>query len=104
MEYAAQPTIKAKEQFIKQKLKTDANWALRGLVAIWKKQTADERAIKATTHHNKVGFTGADAEFFSKLAERVDADLGLSYKQMQCVFRAMPKYAGQLRKIADKLI
>lgn len=104
MNYAELKTIKAKEEFIREKIKTDEQWMLRGLVAIWKKQTADEQATWVTRHSNSVGFTGVDGGFFSKMAERVHNGWGLSEKQAACVRRAMPKYAGQLRKIADKVI
>lgn len=104
MKYSEMKTIKAKEDFIREKLVSDTNWTIRGLIAIWNKQTADEKATKDTRHHNGVGFTGSDAEFFTKMAERAAGNMGLSYKQLACVQRGMKKYAGQLRKIADGVI
>lgn len=104
MKYAELKTIKAKEQFIREQLASNDNWVLRGLVAIWNKQTADEKEVKVTRHSNGIGFTGSDAEFLSKLAERVSSGYSLSFKQMECIRRGMKKYSGQLRRIADGVI
>lgn len=101
MTYASLKTIKEKESFIKEQLASNDNWVLRGLIAIWNKQTADEKEVKSTHHHNGVGFTGSDANFFTAMAERVNSGYSLSFKQMACVRRGMRKYARQLRRIAD---
>lgn len=41
------------------------------LLALYARQTADERSAKATKHSNGMGFTGTDAGFFTSLAEQV---------------------------------
>lgn len=104
MTYANLKTIKEKEQFIKEQLASNDNWVLRGLLAIWNKQTADEKMTKDTKHHNGVGFTGSDAEFYTAMADRVNSGYSLSVRQMECIRKGMKKYAGQLRRIADGVI
>ncbi len=104
MSYTECKTIKAKEDYIRVKLAEDSQWTIRGLVAIWQKQTADEKHVLITKHSNGVGFTGADAEFYSKMAEIVNAGRQLSERQYAAVARGMKKYAGQLRRIADGVI
>lgn len=103
MTYASLKTIKAKEQFIREQLKTNDNWVMRGLIAVWNKQTEDEKQVKDTVHHNGVGFNGRDAQFLSSLAERANRDGSLSFNQMKAARKCMLKYAGQLRRIADGL-
>src|SRR5580765_2812852 len=56
---------------IKAKLQTSDKWLIRGLLAIYAKQTADERASENTTHQNGVGFNGTDANILSSFAKQV---------------------------------
>jgi hypothetical protein len=44
--------------FLKDMLKTDSRWAIRGLLRIYEDQTAEEQAVGHTHEHNGVGFTG----------------------------------------------
>ena len=89
---------------IKEKLMTDIRWLERGIVAIYKKQTQDEKVKKETNKHNNVGFTGADANILSSFAEQILKGKKLSEKQMFIATKRMEKYAGQLAKIANKKI
>jgi len=43
--------------------------AFRAILAIWKKQTADEQASFSTNHDNGIGFSQADAAHGTQLAE-----------------------------------
>lgn len=85
---------------IRVKLATDDRWVLRGLKAIFKKQTDDEKHDGITKHDNGVGFTGADSGFLSPMALRALEGRDFSPKQMVYIRKAMKKYAGQLHKIA----
>ena len=76
----------------------------RGVVAIYKRQTSDEQRMQETKYNNKVGFTGADAEFGSSLAQQLLRGYHLTAKQMLYARRMMKRYAGQLAKIANKQI
>ena len=82
-----------------EKLKTNSQWQLKALVAIFNKQTADEQMVHETKHDNGVGFTGSDAKFLTSLAAQYQRKGFLSPKQTKCLSRSMPKYAGQLVKI-----
>lgn len=83
------------------KLTTDVKWLVRGIVAIYEKQTSDEQNSETTKHHNAVGFNGRDAKFGSSLAQQLQNGRHLSYRQIDAAQRMMVKYAGQLAKIAN---
>lgn len=86
---------------IKAKLESCNKWLVRGLVAIYNLQSADEKACGQTVEDNGIGFNGADAEILSSFAEQYNRLKFLSPKQMQIARKKMPKYAGQLVKIAN---
>jgi len=88
--------------FIKNKLATDQDWALRALVRIWEKQTAAEQASEATIENNSVGFSGVDGNFFSSLATQYQRRGSLSPKQMLFVMKRMPKYWSQIESLLPK--
>jgi hypothetical protein len=104
MKYSDCKTIKDKESFIKDKLINDWDWTKRGLVAIYNKQSWDEKVSPQARHDNGVGFTHTDAKFLSAMAQRILNDMYFSDKMRICTIKAMRKYAGQLRKIADNKI
>jgi hypothetical protein len=87
--------------FVKNQLATNRAWALKGLVRIFERQTADEQSSESTSHDNGIGFTGADANFLTSLAKQYMQRGSLSDKQMAFVFKKMPKYAGQIVSISD---
>lgn len=94
-------TKKARVEFLREKLSTDARWASRGLLRIYEYQTTDEKATQDTRHWNNVGFSGVDAEILSSFAEQLLKGRTLSEKQMAIVFRKMKKYARQLDGVAQ---
>jgi hypothetical protein len=99
-EFFKQSTKKAKVTYVKGKLAADNRWLLRGLLAIYHKQTAAEQAARQTAESNKVGFTAYDAEFLSGMAKLIEEQRTLSAKQLDTVRSKMVKYAGQLVEIA----
>ena len=107
-------TLKDKMAFLRHKLATDASWAAKGCVKIHALQTESEKSIGDTTDDNGVGFSGYDARGMSYLAEwivkattkpekwrRTFADAIDQSKQIRKIHKIMPKYANQLRQIAD---
>jgi hypothetical protein len=79
----------------------------RALVAILAAQTADEQAGGFTVHHNKVGFSGADAEFGTSLAKQInkskrEAGKRLSPKQLPYARKIAIKYRKQLTRQANE--
>lgn len=101
VKFADLKTKKARVQFIREKLGNNRAWAYRGLVRIFENQTAGEQQMGATVEHNGIGFTGADAEFLTSLAEQYQERGSLSPRQTEILFEKMPKYARQLERISN---
>ena len=92
------------KELIKEKLETDDKWLSRGLLAIYERQTADEKSSEATKHHNGIGFNKVDAGFLTSLAESLKKYGTLTPKQILYCRKKLVKYCGQLEKIARKEI
>lgn len=96
-------TQKNIHSFVKTKLATDKNWAIKALVRIYSEnQTVDEKTSLITTHNNGIGFSGLDAKFLSSLAQQYSYCGRLSDKQMQYVFKKIPKYHNQIIQMSDR--
>lgn len=95
-------TKKAKEQFLKEKLKSDDAWAKRALIRIFEFQTTDEKVAEHTKDHNGVGFTGFDGELLTSFAKQLNRRGYLSERQMDVLRGKMPKYWRQLVAISDQ--
>lgn len=89
------------QSFLKDKLSKDSKWALRALLVIYNCQTVDEQQVGTTKHHNNKGFTGADAEFLSSLAEQYLKRKFLTSRQLVYLMKKMPKYWKQLLSLSD---
>ena len=85
-------------------LRTDARWAQRALLAIYRNQTADEQRAANVTHHNQMGFRCMDSIILTSFANQLQTRGSLSPKQMNVVFKLMPKYARQLMKFYGEAI
>jgi hypothetical protein len=92
-------TKKAQVAHYKEKLGTDARWALRGLMRVYAEQTESEKEYEVTAYTNGVGFTGVDADILTSFAKQYERRGSLSEKQMALLFKRMPKYAGQLLRL-----
>lgn len=99
------------KRMVRENLAINDTWLIRGLLAIYARQTADEKSSEHTKHDNEVGFNGLDAPILSSFAKQVIQwnnteprfrrfNSPLSPKQMPLLRRKMAKYAGQLAKIA----
>lgn len=86
---------------LREKLGTNDAWAIRGLTVIFDYQTADEQNAERTMDHNGVGFTGIDGEILSSFAKQIRTGRKMSKKQMDIIFKKMPKYAKQLDGVAQ---
>lgn len=91
-------TKKETIQLWKDKLGTNIGWAVRGLMAIYKNQTDEEKNTKATLDSNGLGFTGFDAELLTGIAEQYKKTGALYPGQKRVLLKRMPKYANQLYK------
>lgn len=98
------PTRKWSKAEIRNKLETDNKWLIRGLLAIYARQTEDERNAAVTKHDNGVGFNGVDSSFLSNMAQFYKINGFLTTNQMKATRKAMLKYAEQLTKISNKVI
>jgi hypothetical protein len=79
----------------------------RSIVEIYNRQTSGEQTIGATVEHNKIGFTGVDAEILSGFATWIQSHRRpegqrLSVRQKEIARHKMPKYARQLSEIAEQ--
>jgi len=82
---------------------------VRGLLAVYDRQTKDEQMHAVVRHHNGRGFVPADAVLLSSFARQARHAVeqkgrreweALSEKQMVWVRKKMRKYGTQLAKIA----
>ena len=89
---------------IREQLMTNDQWLVRGVIAIFNFQTASEQSSDETNQNNGVGFNGSDAFILSKFAKFAKRTGFLTPKQKAIALKKMPKYAGQLAKIANKKI
>lgn len=87
---------------IKNLLETRDDAVIRGLLAIWDKQTEAEQEWEATSEHNNVGFNAIDAKICSSFVKFYNDAGFLTKKQMVIARKKIMKYAGQLKKIANK--
>ena len=88
-------------EFVREQLKTNERWAKHALLKIYELQTAEEQASGYTKVYNGVGFSGVHGEIMSSLAEQLISKGWLSYKQMQLVYKIIPKYTRQVIMISD---
>ena len=98
----ARITKKLKVEFVKTKLATDTNWALKALMIVYGNQTADEKFCGKTHYHNNIGFTGADDEFLTSLAKQFQTRGTLSYRQCEYLMKKIKKYHAQVLKVCDE--
>ena len=97
------PTKWTKEA-IKARLEKDDKWLVRGLLAIYGRQTAEEQVYGQTVEDNGIGFNGVDAEILTSIALQYKERGFLTSKQMEIARKKMLKYAGQLAKIANGVV
>ena len=88
--------------FVKDKLLTDSQWAVRGLKLIFKNQTSDEVCSQYTSHQNGIGFSQFDAEILTSFHNFLVKYNRLSGKQMAILHKKISKYANQIIKYADE--
>jgi hypothetical protein len=84
---------------VREEMTTNDGLVVEALIAIYNRQTADEKQSAVTTHENGYGFSGFDAEFGSSLATQAIKRGTLSEKQMIYARKLIRKYAGQLVRI-----
>lgn len=91
------------EEEIAEKIATDPKWLRRGILAIYKLQTADEQLSGDTRYNNNVGFSSAHSKFLSYVAQWLSEGehRTVSPRFETKARRFMSHYVGQLTKIAN---
>lgn len=89
-------------KFIAYKLQTDQRWLESALLAVYRRQTEDEKKSGETIHHNERGFNTHDAPVATYMAKWLlgDPERHLSGRFLKAARTLMPKYAAQLVKYA----
>jgi ribosomal protein L16/L10AE len=86
---------------IREGINSSVKWLVRGVVALYERQTKDEQSSEHTRHRNGQGFNSRDAEFMTSIAKQILAGRNLTEKQINAARRVIGKYCGQLAKIAN---
>ena len=86
---------------IQTKLNENQHWLERAILALYKRQTADEQERERTRHRNRIGFNSCDAPFLTSLAKWLLSGRHLTEKQCYKARIKVAKYAGQLARIAN---
>lgn len=94
---ATNPKAKA---MVAENMQISDKWLIRGLMAIYRRQTADEQNSESTKYDNGIGFGGCDSKILSSFAKVILKRHFLSTKQMAVCRRLMTKYSMQLVRIA----
>lgn len=89
---------------IRVKIMEDQRWLERAVVAIYDRQTGEEKIREVTLKHNNVGFNGADARIGTYIAQWIKKGNHLSGGWLERSRKMMAKYAGQLAKIANGMM
>lgn len=91
------------KEFVRTQLSTNEKWAKSALLKIFEFQTADEQVSETTREHNNVGFTGTDGEILTSFAKQLKYKGYLSPKQMNLVYKKMPKYWKQIISVSNQM-
>ena len=108
-------TIVTKDSLIKMLNNPNPNYVAevvgRALVGIFKNQTDDEKSDNKTTHHNGIGFTGADAhsgsisaKYFIRHGFLKDWQVSRWVKPNKHGVPRIAKYHRQLNSIANQKV
>ena len=89
-----------KEDF-RVKLREDGRWIRRGVLVLFNRQTSSEQAVGRTHVRNGRGFTAFDAPLMTRVAKAFQAKQQVSRDDWIQLKKRMPKYAGQLFRIAQ---
>lgn len=74
----------------------------KAVIAIYNRQTADEKMIENTTHSNGVGFNASDVRYLSYIAKYCERNQALTGKHLDKARQKILKYRRQLVEIANE--
>ena len=81
---------------LKTQLATRPQQAIKGLMRIYANQTESEQSSGIVISNNGIGFVHVDSEILTSFAKQFEERGNLSEKQLEILYKKMPKYAGQL--------
>jgi hypothetical protein len=87
---------------IKQLILTNDEAVERGMVAIYRRQTQDEKQVKATKHNNTIGFSSAHSRLGSYYAQWVLSGKHLTGYHLVKARKMMMHYSRQLVEVANQ--
>lgn len=90
------------KKFVQHKLGTDKAWALRALEVVFDNQTNEEQIRESTLINNGIGFTGTDGKILTSIANFYIKNKSVSNKQLQLIFKRIPKYWKQILDKSDQ--
>lgn len=93
---------KERREKVKLLLLSSNKAVIRGVVAIYKRQTEDEKNSDATKHSNNMGFCANDASIMSLYAKQILEYGGLSDLQLKEARRRIIRYTRQLAELAEQ--
>ena len=76
----------------------------KAILALYARQTRDERLERKAVEENKTGYSKLDAKFFSTLAEKIYLKKEFTEAELAIAKNKIKKYAGQLTDIANKKV
>jgi len=74
----------------------------KAIVALYERQTHDEQVTHGTRHHNRIGFSAADAKRLSFIADFLNKGGHLKTETCQKYLPRVLKYRKQLAAIANE--
>lgn len=93
-------SFEAAKEMVRANLQENDRWLVRGLLALYSRQTSDEQSGEYTRYDNKRGFNSTDAPLLTSFAKQVNRGRSLTAKQLSWTRKKMLKYSGQLARIA----
>lgn len=96
-------TKKAKLEFLRHMLKTNIDWAKRGLLRVYENQTADERRQHLTVEENGVGFTSYHAATLTALSIHIKNGPALRAEHRQVILKYTHHYTNQIFNLCDQV-
>jgi hypothetical protein len=91
-----------KANYFKQKIIENDKWLYRAILALFNKQTSDEKRIGDTKYRNNVGFSGADARLLTYYANYIIRFGQLNEYHKKIARNKILKYSNQLVKISEE--
>ena len=89
-----------KDEIVTQ-IQNNRAWAVRALMAIYERQTADEQVAETNHIHNGAGFTSFDAPILTSMAKFYEQKHFLTDKQLGVVRKRIVRYHRQLFELAN---